>query len=75
MYNYHCFDHFRDNTANGTTFSFIIEGTTEKVLQLMMPLKPIYNQNLDFFEQKTLQRGSNNKNTLIDIIFAMKIFF
>jgi hypothetical protein len=33
-------------------FSLIIEGTTEKVLQLIMPLKSIYKQNLGFIEQK-----------------------
>ncbi len=46
-------------------FSLIIEGTTEKVLQTIMPLKSIYNQNLGFIEQKmyfwTAQRGLNNK--------------
>ncbi len=42
----------------------IIEGTTEKVLQFIMPLKSIYNQNFGFIEHKmyfwTLQTGSNN---------------
>jgi hypothetical protein len=33
-------------------FSLIIEGTTEKVLQFMMPLETIFNQNLGFAEQK-----------------------
>jgi hypothetical protein len=33
-------------------FSLIIEGATEKVLQLIMPLQSIYNQNLGFVEQK-----------------------
>jgi hypothetical protein len=41
---------------NGTThfyaLSLIAEGTTEKVLQFIMPLKPINNQNLGFIEQK-----------------------
>jgi hypothetical protein len=32
-------------------FSLIIEGTTEKVLQFIMPLRSIYNQNLGFIEQ------------------------
>ncbi len=32
-------------------FSLIIEGTTEKVLQCMMPLKSFYNQNIGFSEQ------------------------
>jgi hypothetical protein len=33
-------------------FSLIIEGTTEKLLQFIMPLQLIYNQNLGFIEQK-----------------------
>jgi hypothetical protein len=32
-------------------FSLIIEGTTEKVLQFIMPLKSISNQNFGFIEQ------------------------
>jgi hypothetical protein len=43
-------------TLNGTAhfwyFSLVIEGTTEKVLQLILPVKLIYNQNLGFTEQK-----------------------
>jgi len=39
----------------------IIEGTTEKVLHFIIPLKQIYNQNLGFIEQKmyfwTFQRS------------------
>ncbi len=27
------------------TFSFIIEGTSKKVLEFFMPLEPIYNKN------------------------------
>jgi hypothetical protein len=61
-------------------FSLIIEGTTEKVLQLIMPpLQSICHQNLGFVEQKItfliLQRGSSNKNPQIDITFVLKIFF
>jgi hypothetical protein len=39
---------------NGTFFTFplIIEGTTEKVLQFKMPVKSIYDKNLDFIKQK-----------------------
>ncbi len=33
-------------------FSLIIEGTTEKVFQFIMPLKSIYNRNFGFIEQK-----------------------
>ncbi len=47
-------------------FSLIIEGTTEKVLQFIMPLKSINNRNFGFIEQKmyflTLQRDSSKKN-------------
>jgi hypothetical protein len=35
-------------------FSFIIEGTTEKALQFIIPLNSIYNQNLGFIEQKNV---------------------
>ncbi len=33
-------------------FSLIIEGTTEKVLQVIMPLKTIYKQIFGFISQK-----------------------
>jgi hypothetical protein len=33
-------------------FSLIIEGTTEKVFQFIMPFKSIYNKNLGIVEQK-----------------------
>ncbi len=33
-------------------FSLIIEGTTEKMLQFMMPFQAIYNRNFGFIEQK-----------------------
>ncbi len=33
-------------------FSLIIEGTIEKALQFIMPLKSIYNRNFGFIEQK-----------------------
>jgi hypothetical protein len=35
-------------------FSLIIEGTTEKALQLTMPLKSMDNQNLGLIEQKCI---------------------
>jgi hypothetical protein len=35
-------------------FSFIIEDTTEKVLQFIMPLKSIYNRNFGSIEQKCI---------------------
>jgi hypothetical protein len=42
-------------------FSLIIGGTTEKVLQFIIPLESMYNKNFGFNEQKmyfeTLQRG------------------
>ena len=57
-------------------FSLSIEGTTEKVLQFIMPLKSIYNRNFGFIEQKmNLEhyREFQARNTqLIDIIFAVK---
>ncbi len=36
------------------TFSLIVEGTTENVLQFIMLLKSIYNQNVGFIEQKNV---------------------
>jgi len=33
------------------TFSFVIVGTSKKVLQFLMPLEPIYNKNFCFNEQ------------------------
>jgi hypothetical protein len=61
-------------------FSLIIEGTTEKVFQFIMPRKSIYNQNLGFNEKNdvflnTTEKFKQEKNLLIDIIFVMKIFF
>ncbi len=51
-----------------SAFSLIIEGTTEKVLQLMLPLKSIYIINFGFIEHKmyfwTLQRVSSKKNSI-----------
>ncbi len=55
---------------NSTFFAFtsIIEGTTEKALQFIMPLKSIYNRNFGFIEQKmyfwTLQRVPSKKNCI-----------
>ncbi len=59
------------------TFSLIIEGTREKVLQFIMPLKSIYNRNFSFIEQKnvflnTTESFKQEKLLLIDIILAMK---
>jgi hypothetical protein len=48
--------------------SLIIEGTTEKVLQFIMPLRSIYNQNIGFIEQILYfwapLKGSNNKGSI-----------
>jgi hypothetical protein len=35
-------------------FSVLIEGTTEKVLQFIKPLKSICNRNFGFIEQKNV---------------------
>ncbi len=60
-------------------FSLIAEGTTEKVLQLTMPLKSINNQNLGLMVQKCIFEHYSEvqivKSLLIDLIFAKKIFF
>ncbi len=39
------------------TFSLIIEGTTEKALHFIMPLKSIYNKKIGFNEQKLFLRN------------------
>jgi hypothetical protein len=36
------------------TFSLITEGTTEKALQFILPLKSIYNKNFGFNEEKCI---------------------
>ncbi len=60
-------------------FSIFIEGTTEKVLQFIMPVKSIYNKNLGFIEQKMFFGHHIEvltiKNLSIDIIFVIKILF
>ncbi len=60
-------------------FSLIKEGTTEKVLQFIMPLKSVYNKIFGFIEQKMyFERNSEVqtiKNLLMDNIFVMTIFF
>ncbi len=56
-------------------FSLIVEGTTEKVLKSIMPLKSIYNKNLDFAEKMYFEHNTEvqtRENLLIDIIFVVK---
>ncbi len=57
-------------------FSLIIEGSTEKVLQFIMPLKSVYNKNLGFIEHKCIferyREVQTIKTLLTDIIFATK---
>ncbi len=36
------------------TFSLIIEGTAEKMLQFKMTVKSIYNRNFGFIEKKSV---------------------
>ncbi len=56
----------------------IIEGATEKVLQIKVPLKSIHSKNLCLLNNKmyfgTPQRCSNNKKLIIGIILVMKNF-
>jgi hypothetical protein len=62
--------HWNVYKLNNTFFAFwlIIEGDTEKVLQLIMQLKSIYSKKPWFHWTKmyfwTLQRGSNKKNSV-----------
>jgi hypothetical protein len=37
-------------------FSIIIEGTTENVMQFIMPLKSIYNKNFGFIEKNVFMK-------------------
>jgi hypothetical protein len=37
---------------NGTARFLIVEGTTKKLLQIIVPFKSIYNKKLGFVEQK-----------------------
>jgi hypothetical protein len=57
-------------------FSLIIEGTTEKVLQCMLPLKSIYNKTLVSLNKKCIfehcREFQARKTLFIDIIFATK---
>ncbi len=46
--------HSSNGIAHFFAFSLVIEGTTEKVLQFMMPVKLIYNKNHGFIEQKNV---------------------
>jgi hypothetical protein len=57
-------------------FSFIIQGTTEKVLQFIMPLKSIYEKNLVLLNKKCIfelyREVQTSINLLFDTFFAMK---
>jgi hypothetical protein len=59
-------------------FSLNIVGTTEKVLQFIMPLKSIYNKNLGSIEQKCIfeqyREAQKIRNLLTDIIFSDDLF-
>jgi hypothetical protein len=61
------------------SFSLIIEGDTEKVLQFKMPLKSIWNKSFGFIEQKCTFENYREVQTikylLIDMIFVMKFFY
>jgi len=60
------------------TFSLIMEGTTEKVLQFKMPVKSINNKNFGFVEQKmlfwTLQRFKQLKIYVLTLFLSWKYF-
>ncbi len=60
------------------SFSLIVEGTTEMVLQFILSPKAIYNKSLGFIEQKmylwTNRKVRKIRNLLIDIIYLV-IFF
>jgi hypothetical protein len=59
--------------------SLIIEGTTEKVSQFMMPIKSIYNKNILFLRTKmhflsTLEKVQTINNLCNDNIFVLNFF-
>ena len=57
------------------TFLLIIEGTTEKVVQFIMPLKSIYNRNSGFIEQKCIlekYKKVKKKKSISGLISAIK---
>jgi hypothetical protein len=60
-------------------FSLIIEGTTEKVLQLKMPLKSINSKTVALSNKKCIFEHNREvqaiNNLLIYMIFGMKIYF
>ena len=68
-----------NQTAHLFTFSLIIDGATEKVLQFMMPLKSIRNKNFGFMEQKCIfdnySKVVTRKILFFDIIFVVKKLF
>ncbi len=41
-----------DGTARFFAFSWTVKGTTEKVLQFIIPFESIYSKNLSLIEQK-----------------------
>ncbi len=84
VYSMNCLHHSWQSTKcqwNEHFFEFwlIIEGTKEKVLQVIMQLKSIYNKTLVSPERKiyflTLQRGSNKKKSVNLHYFCHHIFF
>jgi hypothetical protein len=70
--------HQIDKEQHIFAFSLNIECTTEKVLQLILLLKTIYNKNLSFIEQKCIfehYREVQSIKNRIDIIFFTKHFY
>ncbi len=62
-----------NGTAIFFAFSLIIEGTTEKVLQFIMPFESIYSRNFGIIDQKMYfehyREFQARKTILIYIIF------
>jgi hypothetical protein len=77
-YNIFNFFHFYSGTAHFFAFSFITEGTTEKVLQFIVPLsqfktKTLVSMNKIFIFEHYIE-VQTIRNLLNGIIFVMKIF-
>jgi hypothetical protein len=55
------------------TFSLIIEGTAEKLLQFKMTVKSIYNKNFGFIEKKNvILNTTDGSNSMI--IYLLTLF-
>jgi hypothetical protein len=64
-----------NGTPHFKTFSLIIEGATEKVLQLIKPLKSIYNKSICFKEQKCILKHFRIVKTAFSMSLKKLVMF